>query len=425
MKQALKKNVRTVVRLEDTRASTGSFVGGDVTVEKRIHEAQVKGWDTRRALALSAVHQSEAPLSYVRSLLQRGNLESARTALESLIEDEKNNSLERSQILFEKARLAFFESDWAGVIDSVGQSLSAGAPPVTQLALFQLRANAYFEMGQFQKASSDVEEAEQLGTLFPHAVSLLYVRTLKARIFGRDRGVRPALVFLEQLLRERMDQNKVDLDLLLTFLRVQIDLKRLALLPSVPESIACFMISDAIGDKLYCGLAELDYYVNFSASSRELRSLSASLKGRFLRVDHLLNEIDAIGSTSSVTGLSIHGALGKLDAGPMENAHGPQEDSFKQTVLILKKFGIVSDLEKSKVHCYAPDHQILQALLAISEGPLSKKEFFARLWGRQLYSPRLHDGLISSLVHRIKKETSIRIHVRDGQIEAQKSFLVI
>jgi len=430
MSSVTKKNAKLLIRLEDARASSGGFTSEDETVEKKIHETQVKNWDTRKALALGTIHQFEAPISYVRSLLQRGNFDRARSALEELSKAEQE-PVAIAPILFERTRLAFFESKWTEVIKTCSEALVNGAAPVTQLALFQLRANAHFELSDFLSASEDIREAEQLGELFPHAVSLLYVRTLKIRVLGRDRGPEVAGQSLEQLILDRISEGRMDLDLLLTCLRVEIDLKRLSGKPFAAESVACFQIADAIGDRLYSALAELDFYSGFVKSGSELNEVLSNSAKQFQRVKRMADEVQGLHSPS-VSAKTISASLGlsSNESKILEKLKRQlQEDQFKRSVLLWKRNSsapeLIIDLVAGSVFNFSDNNQVFQSLKAVSAEPLSKAQFFAALWGKQKFAPRLHDTLISGLLHRIKKETGIVVRVRDREVSCEHELLVI
>jgi hypothetical protein len=430
MSTVTKKNAKLLIRLEDARASSGGFTSEEETVEKKIHETQVKNWDTRKALALGTIHQVEAPISYVRSLLQRGNFDRARSFLEELGKTE-HEPVAIAQILFERTRLAFFESHWSSVIQICGEALSHGAPPATQLALFQLRANAHFELSDFLRASEDVREVEQLGELFPHAVSLLYAKTLKMRILARDRGPEIAGQSLERLILDRISEGRMDLDLLLTCLRVEIDLKRLSRKSFAAESVACFQIADAIGDRLYSALAELDFYSGYVKSGRELDEILPNSAKQFQRVKRMADEVQGIHSPS-VSAKTITTSLGlSIDnSKSLEKLKKQlQEDQFKRSILLWKRNSsapeLVINLGAGSVFNFSDSNQVFESLKAVSAEPLSKTLFFAALWGRQKFAPRLHDTLISGLLHRIKKETQIVVRVRGGEVSCEHELLVI
>jgi tetratricopeptide (TPR) repeat protein len=326
MAKLREKNASSIVRLEDARASQDQFEGHGLTLGRDVHETQIRRWNTRRALAISPLHREDAPL--------------------------------------------FFESNWSETIEKATRALSFNAPPVTQLALFQLRANAHFELGDFSRASSDVEEAIQLGSLYPYAVSLLYVRTLKVRILARDRGVDAAQESLNEILRERNLLKTLDLDLLLTFLRVQIDLNRLSNRSIERESLACYLLSDAIGDKLYAALAEFDYLSGRSSSILELLGQSEKLANSFSILRQMHHEMNEM-APQSTSCLTIVRSLGSQPKTPKSRLLA--EDRFKKVVLCLSNFGIVADLEKNKIVAVPHQGKTMKAIEALLKCASDKK----------------------------------------------------
>jgi tetratricopeptide (TPR) repeat protein len=417
---------KKIIRFEDLRASTGAFAKDDQSPEKAIHEAQIRRWDTRQALAKSSLDRLQVPLSYIRSLLQRGNLEQARTALHELWTSESEPSLDvKAQILFEETRLAFFEGQWNEVILTSDRAMQCNPAPVTQLALFQLRASAYFELGLFSDAARAIEESELLGKLFPYAISYFYTQIMKVRVVARDVGVKQAELLLNRIFEDAMKRGRLDLDLVLTYLRAKIDLNRLDRRSIAHESRACFYIADAIGDKLYSALAELDFQSAFAKDASELSRLVVSHRKQFQRVDQLVKGI--LGEEPrSITASTIGETLGNQKT-LREHFQGEylQEDSFRSVCLLLNHHNLYIDLDGPVFHRLKPKGQSTKSLIALAPGIIAKSEFFRLIWGNQAYSPRLHDPLINSVVHRMRKEYGIEVQVRDGNIQTLKPVIVI
>ena len=423
MSSVLNAHSKNIAKIEDKRSSEGTVTTQAPSIESEIHLTQVKNWDTRKALALSLIHQKETPLSYIRSLLQRGNFEQARPLLEELKSQcDPSVPTALALVLFEETRLAFFESNWPLVIARAQEALDAGSPPANLIPLHQLRANAHFEMGSYTQACADIDDAQQMESVFPHAVSLLYVQTLKARVIARQTGIAEAQEFLDQIFLKHLAAGRNDLDLLLTCLRVQIDLKRLLAKDFSREAIGCFLLSDAIGDKLYCGLAELDFLSGRSLSRDEFAGKSSDLCARFKRIDRIVSDVHSA-ETPSISAATIRAQI-ENQAKPVAIPF-PVEGSFGGWEIVHFRMGIHCSLESGKLTRLEPGSQLVRALKVIALGQPTKKEFFAQIWGRQAYAPRLHDTLITSLLHRLKKECGLVARIRDSKIETEKKVLLV
>jgi len=428
MSDLARNSVEKIVKFEDQRASVGEFEGISPSIEKEIHEAQVAKWDTRRALAISSLNRKDVPLSFIRSMLQRGNFDQARAVIAEFKHELRSGEiLSRCLVIFEEARLESYESNWSRAVKCATEALALGAPPATQLPLYQIRANAYFELGEFAKAARDIEEGEQLERVFPYAPSSLYLGTLHVKLIARDRGVPQAKNALHCLINKRIEVKKLDLDLLLTFLRVRIDLKRLSGETFWRESIACFLIADAIGDKLYAALAELDFIFSQTASLELLLNKTRSLSGAFLRISRICEELTG----TSVCSTSIQTARAAMQFSKpcaLKYSEWLTEGSFSEVLLVILDLGLVADLERGRILIRPPVSQALKALEVVGradENGISKKEFFAAIWGRQVYSPRLHDTLISSLLHRLKRDCNIEIRVENHRLHADRKLLIV
>lgn len=421
MERRTRLNVQKITNLEDQRASRGSFSPQDKSIERLVHETQIKLWDTRKSLALSSLQNSEAPLSFIRSLIQIGNIDAAKNILSEKLKETNQDPLVLAQLRFEGARIAFFDANWELVVKIVNDLVSFGVPPVTQLALLQLRANACFELQDFTQAAADIQQVENLGRLYPFAVSLYYAETLKIRLIARDLGVKSAKELLLNLIDDKLRQGRADLDIFLTYFRVAIDLSRLNNESYLNHAIASYLLADAIGDDLYSNLALVDVFLALKNPPQELLSRVEVGAHIYPRVRVLVDETRS-GRKVSVTGEAMRNHNLKdseIDLKLM------LPDSFKQNLIVLEEKGALIDLCSRQVTLFEPHSQILKALKFLSQGPSKKENFFKTVWGIKKYVPHIHDSVISSLFNRIKKSHGIIIRSRGNLVFSEKNIFFI
>ncbi len=430
-KDALRQNCAAIAEAENVRASIG-ILPDLISPTSKVHHALVVESDYRKGFALGQMHKGDSPLTYARSLIQRGHLKDAKLFLSELTTIAGDDHLSLSFIKFEQTRIAFFESDWHGTIQ-FGQKVSELKPPsATLLALFQLEANAHFELGHFEQAYLDLEKVEALGILFPHALSLLYAQMLSVRLLARQVGPESAERRLNQIMAAKLRDQKCDNDILFSYFRTKMDINRVKGVSALNESFACYLLSVAAGDKLYAGLALLDIYCEFGANPPELLlSRLELIKKEFTRVQYISDEMHS-NDPMTVTGQTmkrqrqntfVNSSHRLLKNNILTDAL--DEHLLERYTLLAPTHFILAQLKPQIFQYIAKKTQLLDALIVLSEGPISKEKFFNKMWGSQKYTPRLHDTLISSLLHRFKKDLKLSFRVDDQMVLCDKEIVVI
>ena len=430
-------HIRKILRLEDYRAAHGQLPPGDRSEESRIHDNQVQAWDLRRGMALCTLAPERVPLSHVRAQIQRGNLADANARLRLLIEERADEIVSRAQLLFEEARIRSFEGDWPGAIQAVDRALELSPAPVTTLALRQIRANAQFEQGRFSAAEADLRMVDDLSELYPYATSVFYAQTLKIRIAARKVGPGAAARSLRDLLERHRRRVPLNLDILLTYCRVMLDIERLRGGETVDWATACYLIADALGDRLYAALALFDLSVSIHPPATRLADRYAEASVEFVRIRRMRDEFSGGPGNLSETVRTI------LDAGrrramkttgtdthpaPLTDAHWERvlaPDAFRKTLLVLPGEGALADLSGPRCHSLRPESIFLRAIMSVRDSSPTKAAFFQRVWKIRSYVPDLHDSVISTLLHRLRTELNIGLRQKDLHVQCDREILVL
>jgi tetratricopeptide (TPR) repeat protein len=401
------------LKTESELATSDRSDNDDPNIE--LTKTLLRDYDARRAEAI-ALHQRVHPLQLLRVLIERGHFARASETLEELKgELTAEDSAASVEIYLEEARLLGHRGEWSRAAEICEKAIRLEPPTVTLMALLQVRSLAHFELGEFEKALSDIESLECLSKLFPKAASLLYSRITRIKILVRTRAKPRA----ERELKNLWENIQPTPDSVLSLLRLEIDLRRLEGRDYGDLARACLWLSEKMGEALYSALARLDSYF-LRPSLTERKSLE-SVFFEFPKVQRILEEVEGTSSFVSTTSQSIREFRTKSKAAPQTREREPHFE-----LLILPKAQILVSEKEGKLHFrkLKKRKQLFVAAENLSEGPISKERFFAKQWGKSRYVPLLHDGLIRTLVCRLRKEMRVDILSENGSLRTEGVLLV-
>lgn len=370
--------------------------------------------DAKKAEAI-AIHSQTHPIQILRTLIQRGHIDEARPLLEKIRSNiPSSESLAIIELLHEEARILGLNGEYSRALEICNETIKLNPPSVTLIALLQIRAFLFFELGEFKRSLSDVDMMESLARLFPHAPTLLYGRILAIKAMARLRGVSVARLETNRL----WTNTSHNADSVLTLLRLEIDLRRLEQKDVDDLALATHRIAEKMGDRLYSGWAFLDFYLSKNENSREQdQSHLTSILSEFSSIQNFWDNLENPGHQKSTTLKTI------LAHKPRHRNPWPDFD-FQEIVLSGKDLIVRLSGDFVSVVPLPRRKQLFKAVHHIIPGELTKSEFFAKQWGRCRYVPRLHDGLIRTLICRIRKEMGLRIGSRDGVLKMEPTLLI-
>ena len=397
-----------LLQIEKQHCLSGKLPSGD-SADALLYRAQIGEGNPRKAEVL-AFCGTVTPLLKIRALITRGKLADAdRFLLQA--QSESSDPLERVELLLEAARLASFRGDYLSASLKASTALELQPSPTSALTLLQVRSLALYELGDWAGALADLEFAESFASVLPKAESGFYARILQTKVVARAHGLSEA----RKLFGKLWSNQDWSLDSLLSLTRLAIDLQRLDGKAAPELAIACYQLSRQLGDQLYSALALIDLHYSVGDSERaRIAPLLEPAKKEFSRVQALCDEAEGKSELMTTSG---H-ALRLQQADSVGGAINIESDGifFSQSkrLLLFKEAESVREV----------GGKMSQALVALSyETPISKAAFFSALWGRQKYSPRLHDNLIWNLLSRMKKDFKITASIESDQISMGNPIL--
>jgi tetratricopeptide (TPR) repeat protein len=401
----------------EARYSATGELPTENTPEATAYRARLLESDARKAEAVAELYPDMDPLQRIRSYLLRGSLDLAREILFSLESSQQSPEM-AIEIYLEQTRLNAFEGKWLMALQLSQTALDLKPTGISSLTLRQIRAVAFMELGEFVKAQREIDSAISLAKLFPRTGLSLFVAATQIKVLAFQGQQAQAQSKLERAWADLKSGPEFNLDNTLTLLRAEIETIRSQQKPVAELSYAALTMARVTGDRLYEALSTLELIAGLSDRMKSTWAASlTSANQSFARIRTLTEEInqDAIPS-SSATSISRSIVDGRFARSP---------DNIDETLkIILLRREIAIDCRELKVENLKLSKQIQKALLALAHGSVEKEDFFRAVWGDQKFVPDLHDDVIRSLLHRIRKSHGIEILTREREIRAPGYLLV-
>jgi hypothetical protein len=381
--------------------------------------------DLRKAEALARAAPDD--LQLFKSLLSRGFLTEARIVLDRLLLLPSFEEGIPNEILLQEARYSYLAGNWkdavlkCNLLDRVQNIL-----PLDKMTLYQIRANAYFELSDFANSEADMKKMECFETIFPNGQLPLYAHTNQLRLLSRQISTDQSKKMEDKLWDNwRRSLPTENLDPLLTLIRARIERLRIEKTNFSKESIAAWLISDALGDELYSGLACFDLYTSiypFSIESPLEKELNTYLSAHS-RIQKLMEEVFSSDATQSLceTAKTIRNYISVPR--PLSNEITIEKNEIK--LILLFNLGVLVDLKSrkiSKVELQPQSREIIKLLMSSST---NKENLFLAIWKLNAFSPERHDSVIRTALHRIRQQSGIEIQCHQQEISLDPSTLVI
>lgn len=408
----MSKNVKKFLQLETVHTSTGTLPV-DQGVDVEAFRVRVENSDLRHAEALAQTSPEMDDFQKIRTLLRRGDLSGAQSLLENLAAFAENSET-FVEIYLEQTRLAAFEARWDLALHISQQALALQPTGVSRMALHQVRALAFFELADFAKAQREVDLATSLTKLFPKGGLALYVEATQIKILIHQNQLPMAAQKLTRAWKQLIASSDLNADNVLTLLRVELELRRFEGKSYETLAFATWFFAQAIGDQLYADLAALDlYFLDPREDSAWRQEIGFALE-RYERIRKIFAEASTIPLTSSAKSL--------IKQNRKVSVRASDAEKFDQVFLL--HHGLVFDKASLKVKKRALTGQMKNALTVLSRGPFTKEAFFRHLWGDQKFVFDLHDTVIRSLLHRLRKSMAVDVRTQELLIEVRGTLLV-
>jgi len=422
----MKKSILDLLNIELKHSATGTLspIGATTAIENSYRAISVK----RSALdsEFKALSIPYLPLQTVRAQLMRGKLAEAETHIKDISRQFESDSVLKTEFLLEQSRLFYQQSKWIESLRAVNEALLLAPTPVTSLSLLQVRSACWFELGEFKKALSDVELILSQRSYYPFAVAVFYAQTLLIKLLARTGEAQSSSEKLSALWNSLLSESKINLDQLLTLLRLELDLKRLKLETTSQEALACLRVSQIIGDRLYEGLAILDLNVcGVKEVETQFKPKLDSSIHEFSRVKNLWAEVMSNSTEgSSISGIEIQSYLKQEKINiSLNQSDCSSLDSINS--LVLTKFNYVIHLDSLDCIDFRRHPQAQKFLKAFCNGSsFSKEEMFKTVWDIGRFVPHLHEEALRSLVRRVRRDLKIQVLSEADNLVLKNSLVI-
>ena len=407
------------------------FVRGEMPPENsdtaKVYREELERFNAKKAEAIALVGSVELLLA-ARASIFRGAFSDAKNFLRRISESMICNDPElASEVLLEKARLSNFNAFWNETIEMVDASLALKPKNTSLPALYQLRGNAFYELGQIEKASMDLDKVSTLAEIFPFCVSSFYAQIYEFRIVAREFGVKAAREKIATSWKKMATSHTVTPEAVGALFRCEIDCARLDSQLYTRFALGSLVVEAAMGDRLFEGISLLDFYFSLRPEKRNC------LKGKIERLSEEFPRIAALIQETSINGDGNKSTTGKamfyyeLTQSYKSSALETDAAGFygvEYEFMVLFEAGLIIQVKPWKVESIEHRPQFLKFLNVLANGPVEKETLFQRVWGSQPYNPEKHDNLIYSTISRIRKMTSLPLSSVDSSVELSKTLVI-
>ena len=376
--------------------------------------ALLSEWNTRKAEAISIEGELE-PIQAVKLHMVRGDYGKVGELLKTMAQQ---SSEPETELLFEQARLMAFEGRWQAGLDVCNQIVKSCAVGITKLSTYQVRSTCLYELKQLEASLRDIETVDSLGALYPEAFALFYARMLKVKILHIQGKELEARALLDKYWQISFSENKMDLDRLLTLLRIEFAIRMHRDSESAIQfAVAAYHVADIIGDKLYTAFSILDLSI-LLPNDDFLRGQIREYAFRFARIQSLVSDIYQSRSATTSGGELLKLKGNSFGSARIDLTNRPASLVLCRSKKVIQLFPfIIRDVSKY--------NQSLRATKLISDfGEIARQDLFTRITTQSKFVKHLHDDYISKIISRIRSLLKIETIAKNGLVRL-KNVLVL
>ena len=382
--------------------------------EERLLDARIRTVDYLESekILLTASDKVD-PVQKIRVHLARGNLATAERLLEDLT---VKDAAPDAETALERARLGAATGQWAAAVRMASSGLALDPSSITRLSLLQVRANALYELNEVPKAFADLETAAPLIGLYPEAPTAFYCEINRFKCEMVLNAPATAAKFVAWI-DTRFVEKPPNLDQLLVLLRLRIEIARSLGENWNAQAIACVLLSQRMGDRLYESLGWVDLLLGgnpllVGVADAALRAR----RGQFDRVDQLVDEVLLEKPTTLTARRMI-----ALRADPAV-VQGEWSLSARTVVLFDSRWKV--DLPSGEVVRLSAQERTRSILRVFGRTPkLDKEAFFRMLWKLPRFDAERHDPLIRTAIKRVRRQSGVKVRSCEGSLSIEDALL--
>lgn len=212
------------------------------------------------------------------------------------------------------------------------------------------------------------------------------------------------------------------LEPVVALLRTRIDAKRARGETYTSEAVACYLVSEVMGDDLSAGFAAFDLYLSEfpKLKGSEWDLILSAYRARHSRIENLYQEIFGSAEIQSETTRVMKHYLEQPKPSDATFANNREINT-----LLFIHLGIRVDLTQGKITQINLHDKTKAILEALRGQAMEKCDFFTKVWGLKTFSIIKHDTVIRTALKRAREQAQIAIRSRDLRVELDPTVLVI
>ena len=211
--------------IDRKHALTGEFPKAD-GVDVQLYNSQLQMSNARFGHGLLLTYPQTNPLLKARTMLAKGDVDSALELIHEQKQISKNN-VDFIELLMEEARALNLKGKWQAGLKLVSECIALNPQPVSRMALLQMSALQLFELGRPLEALAEIEKAESLAEIFPYSTSKIYLEATKVKVLSRISSIEKAKTLLINMWVDYIELETPNPDYLSVLLRCEVDMLRL------------------------------------------------------------------------------------------------------------------------------------------------------------------------------------------------------
>jgi len=373
-------------------------------------KSRVEATNYRKAEALQLENKTET-LDQIRTCISRNRLDEAETLIRV-----SESQIEKTELWLEQARIKNAQAKWSEAKQFALIAIEAGPTGPTLLSLYQVLSIAQFELGEFHDAKKSTSRAISLSEFYPTGLVVLYAKTLEVKINARLYGLGLAQIELDLLWDEYLKSHPGNLDVLLTFMRVQADLKRLAGRDYLVEALCAYHLSKEIGDELYemLALVELVQCGHTRVAQEAYTLLSDHRVVNNPRIEDLMSDNSQSETSKSLRNFFL---TEKTILASRSKFFAPIQ------AICLPDRSVVIQIKERASTRVSFQPKVAEMLVLVSHHRLSEAELFSSMWKMKYTRDKHHENL-RTVFKRIKQQTGLSIKNEKELVELPQALVV-
>ncbi len=418
-------NAQKWLSLDIQHFSSGALPVGANDAETAVHKALFVDSKVRTAAAHALSHEPLDPLQKIRAFLARGETQMADEIIAE-ISAEPRDDLTQVELGLEQARLLGLLGDWLECIQVSTYHLQKNPSSITRLSLLMVRAVAFFETGDIVSCQKDLRFVDSLVALYPFSVSCVFAKIQDAKVDSIQGHHQLARQKIDAVWNNLSNRSLWTPEYLLSLLRADLFLAQNRGPSKLNLAIACWQLAHHVGNDIYRDLALLDILASLPAPQRQLfyQDLVLPQTRVHPRIQKLAQELIDQQPTSTSGRILCQTSANTVADNSPSVGDGTLGVTWQNPIDLLiypdrEISFVLTDFAVNKL----PRGKVSRAFVELARGPMTKEEFFEKIWLLPKFHQHLHQSPLHMLISRLRK-FGAEVTVEDGVIQLQKALVL-